>query len=186
MGTHDGAPLCRSSFAASRLLWCKCFSVKMNRQGQDTKKKRGAVCYSFHVVKAFALPCLSKRATPKAPRWCYINPFSATATGNTMSNGFVAIVHQRGESMLYIIIPWGVPCCFVLDKQFEVAKFLRRQNQSVQLRLLCICLPTTITPQGFRHWCATAKIQTYFEISTLLVHENDATTETILCLQQFE
>ena len=28
--------------------------------------------------------------------------------------------------------------CFVFDNQFEVAKFLWRQTQSVQLRLLCI------------------------------------------------
>ena len=27
-------------------------------------------CHSFHSVKAFALPCQSKRATPKAPRLC--------------------------------------------------------------------------------------------------------------------
>ena len=34
------------------------------------KKNVEPVCHSFHDRKAFALPGLSKRATPKAPRRC--------------------------------------------------------------------------------------------------------------------
>lgn len=40
------------------------------------------------------------------------------------------------------ITPKGHPRCFVFDNLFEVAKFLHRQNQSVQLRLQkCIAIP---------------------------------------------
>jgi hypothetical protein len=42
--------------------------------------------------------------------------------------------------------PKGRPRCFVFDNPFEVAKFLQRQNQSVQLRLLCICIMPTYHP----------------------------------------
>ena len=35
--------------------------------------------------------------------------------------------------------PIGRPRCFVFDQSFEFSRFLERQNQSVQLRLLCIC-----------------------------------------------
>ena len=39
--------------------------------------------------------------------------------------------------------------CFVFDNQLEVAKFLRRQNQSVQLRLLCIHVRPTSALRAF-------------------------------------
>ena len=41
--------------------------------------------------------------------------------------------------------------CFVFDNQFEVAKFLWRQNQSVQLRLICIYVCPTSAHRGFRY-----------------------------------
>ena len=49
----------------------------------------------------------------------------------------MAIQHSNG---MYITHPRDIHRCFVFDKQlFEVAKFLNRQNQSVNKRL-SICL----------------------------------------------
>ena len=48
-------------------------------------------------------------------------------------------LHQRPMRVVYKH-PKGRPRCFVFDNPFEVAKFLQRQNQSVQLRLfICMC-----------------------------------------------
>ena len=56
-------------------------------------------------------------------------------------------LHQRPMRAVYKH-PKGRPRCFVFDNPFEVAKFLQRQNQSVQLRLLCICIMPTYHPLG--------------------------------------
>ena len=51
--------------------------------------------------------------------------------------------------------------CFVFDNQFEVAKFLWRQNQSVQLRLIpYICLPN-LCPSGLSVWYRRYKDNTF-------------------------
>jgi hypothetical protein len=44
----------------------------------------------------------------------------------------------------------GRPRCFVFDGQLEVAKFLHRQNQSVQKTpLVCMCPAIVITLRAF-------------------------------------
>ncbi len=40
---------------------------KLLINGSIHTQKRGASCHSFHVLKALALPCKSKRATPESP-----------------------------------------------------------------------------------------------------------------------
>ena len=56
-------------------------------------------------------------------------------------------LHQRPMRAVYKH-PKGRPRCFVFDNPFEVAKFLQRQNQSVQLRLfICMC-HACIPPKG--------------------------------------
>ena len=50
--------------------------------------------------------------------------------------------------------------CFVFDNQLEVAKFLRRQNQSVQLRLFMYTCPPNLCPSGFRHGFRRYKVST--------------------------
>ena len=51
--------------------------------------------------------------------------------------------------------------CFVFDNQFEVAKFLWRQNQSVQLRLICIYVYPTSAHRGFRYGYRRYKDNTF-------------------------
>ena len=63
------------------------------------------------------------------------------------------------------IHPTGRPRCFVFDQSFEFSRFLHRQNQSVQLRLLCICLPPLLFPvSGLTARVDEAKIHIYPEV----------------------
>ncbi len=45
-------------------------SFKFNAYYIHTIKNVEPVCRPFHILKAFALPCSSKRATTEAPRGC--------------------------------------------------------------------------------------------------------------------
>lgn len=45
-------------------------SFKFNAYYIHTIKNVEPTCRSFHILKAFALPCSSKRATTEAPRGC--------------------------------------------------------------------------------------------------------------------
>ena len=85
--------------------------------------KRGAEpCCSFHDVKAFALPCLSKRATSKAPRRC-------------MYISYPYPLHPRRDAMraVYNTPREAFTVALFLTNSLEVAKFLHRQNQSVKV-----------------------------------------------------
>lgn len=44
-------------------------SFKFNAYYIHTIKNVEPTCCSFHILKAFALPCSSKRATTEAPTW---------------------------------------------------------------------------------------------------------------------
>ncbi len=51
------------------------------------------------------------------------------------------VLSKANGGCVYMIHPIERSRCFVFDKPFEVAKFIERQNQSVQLRLyLYVCL----------------------------------------------
>ena len=64
-------------------------------------------------------------------------PKKATTEEPIETNGVVYKLHLMRRSR-----------CFVFDNQFEVAKFLWRQNQSVQKRLLPLCMPAQPLPIG--------------------------------------
>ena len=106
-------------------------------------------CHSFHSVKALASPKLSKRATPKAPRRCkYIIAFVSPEQLNcTKPISAVYIIHHMRRSR-----------CFVFDNFVRTARFLLRQNQSVQLRLCHMYVRPTSAHGGFRQGLDTAKI----------------------------
>ena len=59
--------------------------------------------------------------------------------------------------------------CFVFDNQFEVAKFLWRQNQSVQLRLICIYVCPTSAHRGFRYGYGQCKDNIFSHILSCFV-----------------
>ena len=82
-------------------------------------------CHSFHAVKALALPNMSKRATLKTPRRCkYIN---------TLRFRTILLYKSYQGSIQYTHRAFFVALFF--DILFELARFLLRQNQSVQIRL---------------------------------------------------
>ena len=64
-------------------------------------------------------------------------PKKATTEEPIEANGVVYKLHLMRRSR-----------CFVFDNQFEVAKFLWRQNQSVQFRLKCIYMSDQPLPIG--------------------------------------
>ena len=76
---------------------------------------------------------------PKAPRQC---KYTIRPLGNKRQNRLKPIRLYRIHLMRRFR-------CFVFDNQLEVAKFLRRQNQSVQLRLLCIYVRPTSALRAF-------------------------------------
>lgn len=80
--------------------------------------------------------------TPKAPRQCKntIHPL-----GNKRQNRLKPIRLYRIHLMRRFR-------CFVFDNQLEVAKFLRRQNQSVQLRLFYEYMSAQPLPFGLSAW----------------------------------
>ena len=84
-------------------------------------------CHSFHLLRPSYCPDgLSKRATPKAPRWCkYIvhHPWQRTAEPSETNEGCIQYT------------PWGVPVALFLTIH-RVCEVLTSQNQSVQLRLI--------------------------------------------------
>ena len=66
-------------------------------------------------------------------------------------------LHQRPMRAVYKH-PKGRSRCFVFDNPFEVAKFLQRQNQSVQLRLfICMC-HARFPPKGLSAKAMTVQI----------------------------
>lgn len=107
------------------------------------QKKRGVEpCCPFHDVKAFALPCLSKRATSKAPRRCiYINqPFQLHPRRNT-----VAVIYNTPREASTVTL--------FLTNSLGFAKFLHRQNQSVQVNALYICMTIPSFPVDKQEQC---------------------------------
>lgn len=113
-------------------------------------KRGNCTCCSSHTLKALALPCSSKRATPKAPRQC---KYTIRPLGNKRPNRLKPI-------RLYRIHLMRRSRCFVFDNQLEVAKFLRRQNQSVQLRPFMYTCPPNLCPSDFRHGFRRYKVST--------------------------
>ena len=98
-------------------------------------------CHSFHAVNALESPKLSKRATPKAPRLCtYIESTLDNERQNRSKPIRLYTIHLMRRSR------W-----LVLDNFTRTARFLLRQNQSVQLRLICIYVCPTSAHRGFRY-----------------------------------
>lgn len=80
--------------------------------------------------------------TPKAPRQC---KYTIHPLGNKRQNRLKPIRLYRIHLMRRFR-------CFVFDNQLEVAKFLRRQNQSVQLRLFYEYMSAQPLPFGLSAW----------------------------------
>ena len=69
--------------------------------------------------------------------------------------------------------PKGRPRCFVFDNPFEVAKFLQRQNQSVQLRLFICMYHARFPPNGLSAKAMTIQMYKFILRILLVGHEND-------------
>ena len=106
-------------------------------------------CHSFHILKAFALPGKSKRATLKAPRMCIHILY---AKGLTFGG---AQMHQLPTMavILYTHETFSLPCFWLT---IEVAKFSECQNQSARYAfIICMCqFPPQIPLSGIsaRQW----------------------------------
>ena len=72
-------------------------------------------CHSFHSVKAFALPCQSKRATGTLHGVYYIQPSLA-------SDDFYRLLLIMANYIL--TLTWGLQRCFVIDQQLRVCEVL--------------------------------------------------------------
>ena len=68
---------------------------------------------------------------------------------------------------LYIIHPMRRSRCFVFDEQLRVCEVLTSQNQSVQLRLICIYVCPTSAHRGFRYGNRRYKYNTFILKTTL-------------------
>ena len=80
--------------------------------------------------------------TPKAPRQCKYIESTIDNERQNRSKPMRTVYNTPHETFPLL--------CF--DNQFEVAKFLWRQNQSVQLRLIpYVCLPN-LCPSGLSVW----------------------------------
>ena len=62
---------------------------------------------------------------------------------------------------------WGVPVALFLTTFARTARFLPRQNQSVQLRLICIYVCPTSAHRGFRYGYRRYKDNTFILETTL-------------------
>jgi hypothetical protein len=101
-----------------------------------TQKNVEPVLCPVHILKALASPCLSNRATLKAPRDVY------------------TIIPSLLMDIIFYT-PKGRSRCFGLDKQFEFARFSECQTQSVQKTpFVCMRYPL---------WKPAAKIVISFE-----------------------
>ena len=90
-------------------------------------------CHSFHILKAFALPGKSKRATLKAPRMCI---HIICAKGLTFWWRTNAPTANDGCNTIH---PWGVLVALFLTYHW-VCEVQDRQNQSARYAfIICMC-----------------------------------------------
>ena len=87
------------------------------------------------------MPYLPKRATLKAPRRCKYIVHSLSSLQKC----------HKLIRVVYMIHPMRRSRCFVFDEQLRVCEVLTSQNQSVQLRLICIYVCPTSAHRGFRY-----------------------------------
>ena len=79
--------------------------------------------------------------TPKAPRQCkYIKALVTTNNRIVRSQWGLYTIHLMRRSR-----------CFVFDEQLRVCEVLTSQNQSVQLRLICIYVCPTSAHRDYRY-----------------------------------
>ena len=108
-------------------------------------------CCSFHVVKALALPCLSKRAMPKAPRRCkYIihPPYQRTQIRPKPKRAVYNTPHRASP----LLCSW---------QTVELARFLLRQNQSVSYAFIYVYVSPPYPIRGLSARITIAKITVY-------------------------
>ena len=85
------------------------------------KKERGASsCRSFHILKAFALPCSSKRATRISPTRCIYT--------TSLIDVWTHFVHIANEEYIGYTFK-GRSRCFVFDEQMNL-----RSSQNVKTK----------------------------------------------------
>ena len=116
----------RAALASGRLMF----------SGKDMHKKRGAGLSPVPHSKGSRIARLIETSNAESPTpMDYID----TSTGH----GF------RGHSPVACIqyTSRGVPVALFLTNRFEFARFLECQNQSVQLRLLCMSACCTALPE---------------------------------------
>ena len=91
---------------------------------------------------------------------------------------------DRSQWGLYTIHLMRRSRCFVLDNFARTARFLLRQNQSVQLRLICIYVCPTSAHRGFRYGYRRCKDSTFTLKTTLfgwksMILRSDSTLSNI-------
>ena len=111
------------------------------------------VCHSLHVLRPWNCP-IDRNEQRRKPHDDEYNVYTRTNSHNTRL--------QELFKMQCIYTPQGVPVALFLTSHFEFSRFLERQNQSVQLRLLCICPhPYLSSNEAFsKSRCANIKLIT--------------------------
>ena len=107
-------------------------------------------------IEALALPDKSKRATPKTPRQCkYI---VCPLANNRKSIEDIENVYNTPHKAFFVAL--FLTCRWICEIPI-------RQNQSVQKRLLSICMYTPPLPiGGFRYGDTQQRYEKYFNVSS--------------------
>ena len=101
--------------------------------------------------------------TPKAPRLCtYIESTLVQRTTESSEANEGCIQYTS----------WGVPVALFLTTFVRTARFLHCQNQSVQLRLICIYVCPTSAHRGFRYGYRQYKDNNFTSESVLFGWQN--------------
>ena len=125
--------------------------IKDNRLHTNTKNVE-PVLLLVPRVEAFALPCLSKRATLKAPRMCIYNsiPLISWHANVKRKNG------RNGYNT-----PMRRPRCFVFDKHLNVrSSNTSKPKRKIRLYYMYVSCPP-LCPIGFQHSNDGTKLRNY-------------------------
>ena len=114
-------------------------------------------CHSFHAIKAFVLPWLSKRATPKAPRQC---KYIESTIDNERQN-------RRSQWGLYIIHLMRRSRCFVLTISLKLRSSYGVKTKAYSYALYRMYVCPTSAHRGFRYGYRRYKDNTFTLKTTL-------------------
>ena len=116
-------------------------------------------CHSFHAIKAFALPWLSKRATPKAPRQCKYIESTIDNERQKRSKPMRAVYNTPHETFPLLCFWQSVWSCEVL--------MASKPKRTVTPYTVCMYVCPTSAHRGFRYGYRRYKDNTFTLKATL-------------------